>query len=166
MGWACLVVAESPQMNDETNVSHTGHQNLSVLEQSRAGKHVGLVTRVRTIMSLPFTCSRSSQRSVSTVALIKRKHLPMVSGTWHFPDKSMCADRVQRTYTLSLRFLGSIKAYSYSVQTLKINIFGVQMAHRTLESLVCTVRPELPRSTELWAPETVGIFRRNGYTIS
>lgn len=97
------MVVESAQMNDETNVCHIGHQNLSGLEQARAGKHVGLVTQVRTIMSLPFTCNQSSQRPVSTVVLIKHKHLPMVSGTWHFPDRSMCADSVccthRHTYT-------------------------------------------------------------------
>lgn len=138
MGWVCLVVVESAQMSDETNVCHTGHQNSSGLEQARAGKHVGLDTLVRTIMSLPFTCNQSSQRSVSTVVLIKRKHLPMVSGTWHFPDRSMRADSACRTHThtLSPRFLGSIKPYSYSVQALKTNIFGLQMAYCTLKDLL------------------------------
>lgn len=156
-------------MHDETNVCHAGHQNTSGLEQARAGKHEGLVTLLRTIMSLPFTCNRSSQRSVSTVVLIKHKHLPTVSGTWHFPDRSMCADSVCCTHTLGLRFLGSIKPYSYSVQALKTNTFGFHMAYCTLKNLlysVGTVSPELPGSTELWAPEMVGIFRCNGGTIS
>jgi len=148
-------------MNDETNVCHADHQNLSGLEQARAGKHVGLVTLVRTIMSLPFTCNQSSQRSVSTVVLIKHRRLPMVSGTWHFPDRSMCADSVCCTHALSLRFLGSIKPYSYFVQDLKTNIFGLHTAYHTLKNLlysVGTVSSELPGSMELWAPEMVGIL--------
>ena len=81
----------------------------------------------------------------------------------------MHADGVCCTHTLSLRFLGSIKPYSYSVQTLKTNIFGLHMAYCTLKNLlygVGTVSLELPGSTELWVPETVGIFRCNGGTIS
>lgn len=166
MGWVCLVVVELADMNDETNVCH---QNSSGLGQARAGKHVGLVAPVRTIMSLPFICNRSSQRSVSTVVLIKRKHLPMVSGTWHFPDRSMCADSVCSTHTLSLRFLGRIKPYSYLVQALKYNIFSLHRAYCTLKNLLYragTVRPALPGSAELWASEMVWIFRCNGGTIS
>lgn len=165
----CLVVVELADTNDETNVCHAGHQNSSGLGQARAGKHVGLVTPVRTIMSLPFTCNWKSQRSVSTVVLIKCKHLPMVSGTWHFPDRRMCADSVCSTHTLSLRFLGRIKPYSYLVQALKYNIFSLHRAYCTLKDLlyrVGMVRPELPGSTELWAPEMVWIFRCNRGTIS
>lgn len=114
MGWVCLVVVESAQMNDETNVCHTGHQNSSGLEQARVGKHVGLVTLVRTIMSLLFTCNRSSQRSVSTVVLIKHKHLPMVSGTWHFPARSMCTDSVCCTHTHTHSAWGFWKASSHT----------------------------------------------------
>lgn len=84
-------------MHNETNLCHTGHQNSSGLGQARAGKHVGLVTPARTIMSLLFSCNGSSQRSVSTVVLIKPQHLPVVSGTWHFPGRSMCC-----THTLPL----------------------------------------------------------------
>lgn len=123
MGWVCFMVVEPAQVHNETNVCHTSHHNLSGLGQARAGNHVGLVTPVRTIMSLPFPCNGSSQRSVSTVVLIKPQRLPVVSGTWHFPGRSMCC-----THTLSLRFLGSIKLYSHSVQALNTNIFDLHRA--------------------------------------
>lgn len=152
MGLPWCMVVESARVNDETNVCHTDHKNSSGMEQAQAGKHVGLGTLVRTIMSLPFTCNQSSQRSVSTVVLIKHEHLPMVSGTWHFPDRSMCADSVSCTHTLSLRFLGNVKPYL--VQALKTNMFGLHRAYWTL-----------PGSTELWTPEMVGIFRCNRGTI-
>lgn len=139
-------------------------RNLRGLGQARAGKCVGLVPPARTIMSLPFPCNGSSQRSVSTVVLIKPRRLPVVSGTWHFSGRSMCC-----THTLSLRFLGSIKLYSHSVQALNTNIFDLHMAYCSLKNplfSVGTVSPELPGRTELWAPERVGIFRCSGGMIS
>lgn len=146
VGWVCLVVVEPAQIHNETNMCHPGHQNSSGLGQARAGKHVGLVTPPRTIMSLPFPRKGSSQRSVSTVVLIKPQHLPVVSGTWHFPGRSMCC-----THTLSLRFLGSIKLYSHSVQALNTNILDLHMAYCSLKNplfSVGMVSPELPGSME------------------
>lgn len=163
VGWVCFVVVEPAQIHNETNMCHTSHQNTSGLGQARAGKHVGLVTPVRTIMSLLLPCNGSSQRSVSTVVLIKPQHLPVVSGTWHFPGRSMCC-----THTLSLRFLGSIKLHSHSVQALNTNIFDLHRAYCSLKNPLFsagTVSPELPGSTELWAPERVGIFRCTGAMI-
>lgn len=143
---------------------HNSHQNSSGTEQVSAGAHVGLGTAVRTMMSLPFTCNWRSQRSVSTVVLIKHKHLPTVSGTWHFSDKSMCADSVCCTHTHSLRFLGSVKPCSYAAQALKTNIFGLHWTYWTLMDLLyCAgiVPLVFPGSTELWVSEMVGIFRCN-----
>lgn len=164
VGWVCLVALEAVQMHHETNVCHTGHQNSSGLGQTRAGKAVGPVRAVRTIMSLALPWNGSSQRSVSTAVVIKPLRLPVVRGTWHFPGRSMCC-----THTLSLRFLGSLKLHSHSVQALNTNILDLHMAYCSLKNPlfgVGTVSPELPGSTELWAPGRVGIFRCSGGMIS
>lgn len=71
----------------------------------------------------------------------------MVSGTWHFPDRSMCAD----THT-QLEVSGKLLAIQLLSVGPKTNILGLHRAYCTLKNLLYNVGmagPEFPGSTEL-----------------